>query len=70
MRQLIAADGHNVAFTEEDIARLMNGVGKQKSGKCMTGGFLLGFDGGITKQLRLGDQRQKRQHKLVERRYG
>ena len=36
MRQLILTDGHDTALAEQNIARLMNRIGKQKPGERMT----------------------------------
>ena len=65
MRQLVAADGHHIALAEQDVAGLVHRVGEQKAGELVARGLHLGLDGGVARQLGLGDQRQERQHELV-----
>ena len=67
VRQLVLADGDDVALAEQDVARLMHRIGEQKAGQGMAGGLHLGFDRGVALELGFGDQRQERQHELVER---
>ncbi len=66
MRQLVFTHGHYVAFAEENVARLMHGIGEQKPGELMAGCLLLGLNGGVALKLCLTDEAQKRQHELVE----
>ena len=65
VRQLVATDGHNVTLAEQDVAGLVYRIGEQKAGELVARGLHLGLDGGVARQLGLGDQRQERQHELV-----
>ena len=47
VRQLVAPDRHHVALAEQDVARLVHGVGEQKAGELMAAGLHLGLDGGV-----------------------
>ena len=63
--KLVAADGHDVALAEEDVAGLMHGIGQKQPGQGMARGLLLGLDGRVAFELRLGYKRQEGQHELV-----
>ena len=65
MRQVVLADRHHVGLTEQDVACLMHRVGQQQAGQRVAGGLHLRLDGRVAVQLRLGDQREERQHELV-----
>ena len=69
VRQLILADGHDVALAEQDVARLVHGIGEQKAGERVAGSLLLGLHRGVALKLGLGAQGKERKHELVERRH-
>ena len=68
MRQIVLADRHHIGLAEQDVARLMHRVGEQQTGQRVAGSLHFGLHGRVAVQLRLGDQRQERQHELVLRR--
>ena len=57
--QLVATDGNHVALAEEDVAGLVHGIGEEQARELVAAGLLLGFDGGVAQELRLGDEREE-----------
>ena len=70
MGHLVLAHGHDVALAEQDVARLVHGVGEQKARERVAGRVLLGLHRGVAQKLGLRDEREERQHELVQGRHG
>ena len=67
VRQLVAADRDDPAVAEEDVGGLVHRVGEQQPRqRAPAGQGELVLDGRVAPQLRVGDERQERQHQLVE----
>ncbi|MPN14452.1 hypothetical protein SDC9_161779 [bioreactor metagenome] len=66
MRQLILADRDDVRLAEENVRGLVHREGEHQSAHRTIGIGQLVLDRGVTAQLGVGDQRQKRQQQLVQ----
>ena len=43
----------------------MHGIGEKQARELVAAGLLLGLDGGVAQELRLGDEREERKHELI-----
>ncbi|CPU65399.1 Uncharacterised protein [Mycobacteroides abscessus] len=72
MRELVLPAGHEVAVAEQDVGRLVHGVGEQQAahGTALPCGGRdgLGLDGRVPLDLGGRDEAEERQQELVERR--
>ena len=66
VRQIVLPDGHQVALAEQDVRRLVDGIGQQQAVQRPPGGEQLGLDGRVAVELRLRDEAQEREEELVE----
>ncbi len=69
VRQLILPHRHESAVLAEDVGGLMHRIGEQQRAHRAAGGERLGLDRGVAVQLGIRDQRQERQHQLIQRRH-
>jgi hypothetical protein len=66
--KLVLADRHGRSLAEQDVSRLMHGVGEhQARHRGLTGRDYLVLDGRVAFDLRDAHQAQERQEELVER---
>ena len=66
MRQLVFADGHDVALAEKDVTRLVHGVGQKQARERVPRRLLLGFHRGVALELGFGAKREEGEHELVQ----
>ena len=70
VRQLVFADWHDIAFAEQDVARLMHRVGQKQARQLVAGRLHFRLDRRVALQLSFAHERKEREHKLVACRNG